>query len=180
MKWFRYGAVGFGGLLVAAALVLWGLGQRADAGRQVARVEIAQPREAVWAWLMEPDRFKQWVSWTVEVREERDRRVVVMQDPNMGGQRVEFYSKLLAERKPESLEVEITAPMGFDGRMAYRLTESAPGRTRLEIDARFRYHHWFAALMEPLVTPQAQAKLDADLATLKRLAEQTPVPAGAR
>ena len=63
------------------------------------------------------------------------------------------------------------SPLGFTGTVDYTL-EDLSGRTRLTMVGRFRYTHWFYNLLEPLVTPQAQAKEDADLATLKRLAEQ--------
>ena len=45
----------------------------------------------------------------------------------------------------------------------------------MESTGEYRYTMWMAKLMEPLITPSAQKKEDADLARLKTLVEaETP------
>ncbi|MFN0105926.1 MAG: SRPBCC family protein [Bryobacteraceae bacterium] len=177
MKWLKYGAIGFVGIIVVAVVVLWILGQRSDAGVMRASVEINRPPAVVWAWLEEKEKFKQWVSWTVDVRDEGPngvggKRRTTMKDPNMNGELVVVDSVTREYVPHKYVKVDLSAPMGFDGTVEYQL-EDLGGRTHLSVVGKFKYHHWLAGLLEPLVSPQARAKEEADLATLKRLVEQT-------
>jgi uncharacterized protein YndB with AHSA1/START domain len=175
MKWLKYGALTFLAVIVLAVVTLLILGQRAGAGINRASIEINKPPAQVWTWLEEKDKFKQWVSWTVDVKDSGPngvggKRRVTMKDPNMGGELVYLDSVTRVYEHPKRLEVGVTSPIGFDGTVQYDL-EDLGGRTRLSVVGKFKYHHWFANLLEPLVTPQADEKERADLATLKRLAE---------
>jgi hypothetical protein len=60
----------------------------------------------------------------------------------------------------------------FDGEESYKLVDLGNGRTRMEILGRFHYAQWFANLMEPAITPQAEKKMVADVARLKSLVEK--------
>ena len=176
MKWLKYGAIGFLGIVACAVLVLLIMSHREDAGVMASTIEIDRPPEHVWAWLEEKDKVKQWVSWTVDVQVEGPngvggKRQTSMKDPNMNGEIVVVDSVIREYQRPKFLKANLSAPIGFDGTVNYNL-EDLGGRTRLTVASKFKYHHWFANLMEPLITPQARAKGAADLATLKRLAEQ--------
>ncbi len=163
-------------LVVLAVLVLFLVGRRPSAGRIAHAVDLPAPPEAVWPWLTEPERLKQWVGWLVAVEPLSPgdanglgaRERLVMDDPNMK-QQVTMEATTTEIERPRRLAVEISAPMGFDGTVTYSLVETPPGTTRLTYDRRFRYHHWLVALMEPLVTPQAKKKLVDDLERLRGL-----------
>jgi uncharacterized protein YndB with AHSA1/START domain len=180
MKWLLYVAGTLAGLALVAAAVLFALGRRADAGRLAAAVEIARPPAEVYAWLTEPDRLTKWVGWLVEVRPVGSgprgvgsREVWVMDDPNMK-QRLEVQGVLTALDPGRRVSARIELPRGFEGEYTYTLAEAGAGRTRVEHVGTYRYHHWFARLLEPVVTRQAQKKLVEDLARLKSLAEAAP------
>jgi len=177
MKWLKYGAITFAGIIAIGVIVLHLMSYRAGAGKTTSIIEINRPPAAVWAWLEEKDKFKQWVSWTVDVQDSGPngvggKRRTTMKDPNMDNQLVQIDAVTTELVLHKHIKVAITTPMemGFVGTVAYDL-EDLGGRTRLKVDGDFKYTHWFASLLEPIITPSAQAKEDADLATLKRLAE---------
>ncbi|MBL8236289.1 MAG: SRPBCC family protein [Bryobacterales bacterium] len=175
MKWLKYGLMGIVGVVLLAAVVLLAMGQRADAGVTRSVVEVNRPPEVVWKWMEEPEKFKQWVSWTVKVEDSGPngvggKRRTTMKDPNMDNQLVVLDAVTKVYEPHKRIQVAMDSPLGFQGTVDYELDDLG-GRTRLTMVGKFRYTHWFFSLLEPLVTPQAQVKEDADLATLKRLAE---------
>ncbi len=177
MKWLTYGVAGLVGLLSLFLVTMFAMGRRADAGRIRTSTEINRPPEEVWKWLEEPEKFKQWVSWVSEVRDEGPngvggRRSTFMKDPNMGGQAVRVDSVVREHALHRKLAIDLSSPLGFTGHMVYTLEDLGGGRTRLLTDSSFVYQHWFANLMEPVVTPQARQKMEGDLATMKTLAEK--------
>lgn len=167
---------GLVGLVVIAVGVLLIMGQRPSARRTHTTVEIARPPEVVWAWITEPDKVKQWVSWLVEVREDTHgvegvgaRETWIMDDPNMK-KRLEIPSVVTAYDKPRRVSVHIELVEMFQGDVTYTLTPTSYG-TRLEQSGKWHYGDPFARLMEPLIAPQAEAKGRSDFAKLKALAE---------
>ena len=165
------------GLLVLAVVVLLAMGQRAAEGRNDHTVEIAAPPEVVWRYLEEPEKLKLWVAWLHEVRREPPgpdgvvrREVWVMDDPNTQG-RMELAAELVEVTPPRLVHVKVGVPGSFDGWIRYELSALDGGRTRLAYTSHFAYGPWLFRLLEPLVTPQAQKKLVADLAKLKAVAE---------
>lgn len=176
MKILLYGLAGFGALVVLALVALFLMGFRRSAGSMVSAIEINAPPDEVWLWVNEPARLKQWVSWLEEVREDNAlsgvgaKRTWVMNDPNMK-QNVEIQAEVTQFDPPRQLGVHLASKIGFTGDATYTLTDLGDGKTRLEAQGKFRYNHWFARLMEPVVTPQARKKQRADLETLKRKAE---------
>lgn len=177
MKWLKFGAIGLAGIIVLAVVVLLALGQRADASRIRASVEIDRPAEQVWMWIEDPDKLKQWVSWAVEVKDEGPqgvgrKRTIRMKDPTMGGQIVEIQSVCREHAPPRKMVVDLSAAVGFKGTVVYQLEDTGAGRTRLSTEGKYTYSHWLASLMEPIVTPQARAKNEGDLRTLKQLLER--------
>lgn len=176
MKYLLYALAGFGGIILVALVTLFVLSRRSSAGAVASTIEINSPPEEVWPWLYEGARLKQWVSWLIDVREENQlagvgaRRTWIMDDPNMK-QKVEVAGEVTHFEPPRRLDVRVTAKLGFSGNVSYRLTDLGSGKTRLETSGKFTYHHWFARLLEPVVTPQAKKKQVADLETLKRKVE---------
>jgi len=185
MKWFARIAIAFVGLLILAVAVLFVLGRRADAGRVHVVSEIDATPEQVWPWITEGAREKQWVSWLVEVRQDKSKtgvgakEVWVMQDANSGGRREEMEA-VCTEYKPLSrVSADISSVGMFDGRQSIAVENLGNGRTRVDVDGRFHYSQWFAALMEPLITPAATQKLAGDVAHLKSLVEQSKIKGAA-
>ncbi|MCU0622950.1 MAG: SRPBCC family protein [Gemmatimonadaceae bacterium] len=171
------------GLVVLAAGVLLAMGRRDGAGRNDASIEISRPPAVVYAWISEPAKLTQWVDWLVEVRQDPPgpdgvvrREVWVMDDPNTKA-RMELVSTMLRVDAPRFVSASVGLPGLFDGEVSYELTDLGNGRTRLDYRSHFTYGPWHYRLLEPLVTPEAQRKLETDLAALKRLAEAAPAGA---
>lgn len=176
MKYVLYALAGFGGLILVALVTLFLLSRRSSAGMAASSIEINSPPEEVWLWISEPQRLKEWVSWLVEVRQENAvsgvgaKETWVMDDPNMK-QKIEIQGEVTRFEPPRTLGIHIDAKMGFSGDVTYTLTDLGGGKTRLDTAGKYSYNHWFARLMEPVVTPQAKKKQRSDLETLKRKAE---------
>ena len=123
------------------------------------------------------------MSWLLEIRSADPgregvgtRRVWVMEDRNNNNQKMEIVAVVQEWDPPKTLTLSLDAPGGFRGRQTYRLTGVGDGRTQVEIDSRYQFDNWLAKLLEPLITPSANAKMARDVAELKRMVEsQTPV-----
>jgi uncharacterized protein YndB with AHSA1/START domain len=181
MKWFLIILGGLGAVVVLAALILLALGQRADAARLQAAIEIDRPPAEVQTWLNEPDKLRRWVSWLLEVRNLTpgarrvgSRSVWLMDDPN-NKQRMEIAAEVTEYQPGRRVVSRLEFTGGFTGQQIYTLTPLGAGdRTRLEHDARYEFSHWFATLLKPLIRASAQKKLLGDLARLKQAVEATP------
>ncbi|SPE26820.1 conserved exported hypothetical protein [Candidatus Sulfopaludibacter sp. SbA3] len=179
MKVLKWIGIVLASLIVLPMITLLIMGQRANAGKTHASVEIAGSPEQVWAWIDDSNRLKQWVSWLVEVREPQppqhavgSPRTWVMKDENNGGMLLTLEGKLKEYAPPSRLTITLGSPQyQFDGDETYRLTDLGNGRTRVDVDAKYHYAQWLANLMEPLVTPAAEKKTVGDLARLKSLVE---------
>lgn len=178
MKLLKYTAAAVAAILAVCVVVLLIVGQRADAGRVHAAVEIERAPDRVFEHLTEPDKLKSWVSWLVEVKTSGRgvgaKDTWLMEDPNMGGERVVINAVFTQYDPPRAMQFNLSSPVGFTGTMAYKLISSGNNSTRVEMDGHYEYHHWLAKLMEPVVTPQAQKKAVDDLQRLKQVAERTP------
>jgi uncharacterized protein YndB with AHSA1/START domain len=177
MKWaLRIGGV-FVALLIIAIAVLFALGHRASAGQIHVSAELNASPEQLWPWLNETDKVKQWISWLVEVRQDRPatgvgtKQIWVMHDSNDGGKPMEIEGIYTEYRPPTRQTVQVSAAGSFDGRETYRVENLGAGKTRLDIDGSYHYSEWWAALLEPLITPAAEKKLRGDVARLKSLVE---------
>jgi uncharacterized protein YndB with AHSA1/START domain len=137
-------------------------------------VEIERPAAAVFPWLLEPERLAQWIGGLVETEPltegeprvgSRSREVVEER-----GRSYVLETELTALEPGERLEARITSGAGFTCESSYRLDERE-GRTRLTCVLETEYKPFVARLFAPLVTRQAQRKLESDLARLKELVE---------
>jgi len=177
MKWvLRIGGV-FVALLIIAVAVLFALGHRATAGHIHVSAELNASPEQLWPWLNESDKVKQWISWLVEVRQDQPttgtgtKQIWVMHDSNNGGKPMEIEGIYTEYLPPTRQTVQVSSAGSFDGQEAYRVQNLGAGKTRLDIDGSFHYSEWWAALLEPLITPAAEKKLRGDVARLKSLVE---------
>ena len=178
MKWIIRSAVALVALVAIAVLTLVAVGHRAEAGHLHLVAEIQLPPAQLWPWLNEGDRLRQWVSWLVEVRPADpgtsgvgSKVTWVMHDRNNANMPMSIEATYEEYAPPALLTVATAVPGSFTGRQSYRLTDLGGGRTRFEVDGWYRFEDWFAALLEPVITPAAQKKLDSDVAHLKSLAE---------
>ena len=170
-------------VIVGALVTLFALGLRPGANSMRSTITVARPPAAVWRWVTEPARLARWVSWLAEVKQDTvtvqgvgSRQTWVLAEPGMRD-RVRMTATVAEQDAPHLRRVHVRTPGMFDGDYTYTLTP-VDGGTRLEQSVRFHYDVWIARLMEPLVTPQARRTLAGDQATLKRLAETEPEPAG--
>lgn len=180
MKWLLRIAGVLVGLCVLALVVLFALSRRPGAGKDEVSVEIARPPEVVWAWMTEPDKLVQWVSWLQAVEYDSTtamgvghREVWVMNDPNTK-ETMRIQATITAEDAPRSGAAHLLVPGSFEGDASYTITDLGNGRSRLTQKTSFRYLQAFFALLEPLITPEARKKQVADFARLKEKAEAAP------
>ena len=85
------------------------------------------------------------------------------------GQRIELEAELVAFEPPQALAVRLVAD-AFEATSSSRLEETGPG-TRLTATIETTYTAFAARLLAPVVTRQAQKRLEADLGRLKELVE---------
>ncbi len=163
-------------LIVIGVVVLLAVGKRDEAGRNTATIQIERPPAQVFPWVTEPARLKQWIGGLDEstpLTDEglkvgaRSREVVVV-----GNGRYEMETTVTDLEVPARLVVAIQSE-GFKVDARYDLVESGDG-TFLSYACISRYEQPLARLMEPLVTREAQKKIEADLARLKGLVEAEP------
>ena len=178
MKWVLYLLAGLAGLLVLAVIVLLAIGGGRGEGRFVKTIEIAQPASVVFKWITEPPRLKSWIGWMVdiqmltpEVGRVGSRHLWVMEDRNNNNQRMEIEVQTTRVEPDRLLEVQLNVPAGFTGTVTYELQPMDQKRTLLSYRGTFRYQHWLAKLLEPVISRSAQQKLNEDLQRLKQLAE---------
>lgn len=181
MRVIKWGVAGLLGVVLLAVAVLFAMGRREGAGRNDYTLEIARPPDVVYAWISDPPKLKQWVTWLVDVRRDPPgpdgvvrREVWVMDDPNTKS-RMELETTMMRAEPPRLVEATVSVPGTFNGTVSYTLEPVGASRTRLSYRSHFSYAGWFFQLLEPLVTPEAQKKLVSDLETLRRLAEAEPV-----
>jgi uncharacterized protein YndB with AHSA1/START domain len=180
--WLPRIILGFFGLVIAVTCVLALMGRRQDAGVSRSSVEINASREQLWPWLDEPDKFKRWVSWVVEVQTVNPARgvgrqtVVMMQSPG-SSELVRIEATLTEHAPPQRLAADIVSPGLFSGSQNFQLTDLGQGRTRVDVTNRIHYTSALVRLLEPLMTPSSTGKIDGDLSMLKKLAEAEVPPA---
>jgi uncharacterized protein YndB with AHSA1/START domain len=179
MRWLMYALTAVVGLILLAIVVLLAMGGGRGESQLLASTEIDRPAATVFAWLTEPPRLKAWVGWLVDVRTVQAagtggagaRDVWVMEDRNNNNQLMEITVDTTRVEPPHRLVAQLAAPAGFEGTVEYTLEDLTPGRTRVTYLGKYRYHHWFAKLLAPVITRAAQQKLEEDLARLKQRIE---------
>lgn len=176
-KWIVRVLGGFAGILFLAVVVLAAMGLRQDAGVSVASVEIATSPETVWPWLVENEKFKQWVGWVVgvevlnpEVTGVGRRTVTLMEEPG-SPERVRIEAVWTEVARPTRFSADVRFPGLFTGTQTHALTDLGNGRTRVQTETRIHYDAWFVRLLEPIATPSSTGKIESDLLALKKLVE---------
>ena len=178
MKILKYALLSLVGLVLLCVFALLALGGWRGTTSLHSEIVIAKPPAEVYPWISDADRLPKWVSWLVEVRELTPgvtgvgrKEVWRMDDPNMG-QIVEVLGETVAAEAPTLRRARVTMDGGFEGEVVYELIDLG-GSTRLRYSGHYAFDSWFASLLSPIVTYQAQHKLESDVATLKKVAESS-------
>jgi uncharacterized protein YndB with AHSA1/START domain len=180
MKWVKWIAIVLAVLLIVPTVTLLVLGHRASAGVAQVQVDINASPDQVWTWLDDGDKLKQWVSWMVDVKYPDPqkahgvgaKRVLLMKDENNGGMPMQIAETYTEYAPPLRMTAQVADTEGlFTDEASFRLVDLGSGRTRVEARDHAHYLEWFANLMEPVITPQAEKKMRMDMAHLKRLVE---------
>ena len=178
MKWLLYGLGAVVAVVMVAVLVLLMLGGGRGESRLQATIEIARPASVVFDWITRPSRVQSWVGWLIEIQSLSpgeqtigSREVWVMEDRNNNNQRMEIESEIVGLDQNRVLSTRLHSPGGFEGTVTYSLEPMGADRTRLQYLGDYKFEHWLAKLLEPVISRSAQQKLEEDLARLKQLAE---------
>ena len=180
MKWVKWIAIVLAVLLIVPTVTLLVLGHRASAGVAQVQVDINASPDQVWTWLDDGDKLKQWVSRMVDVKYPDPqkahgvgaKRVLLMKDENNGGMPMQIAETYTEYAPPLRMTAQVADTEGlFTDEASFRLVDLGSGRTRVEARDHAHYLEWFANLMEPVITPQAEKKMRMDMAHLKRLVE---------
>jgi uncharacterized protein YndB with AHSA1/START domain len=181
MKWVKKIAKALALLVVIIVLGLYVFGFRPGAGQNSATVEIHRPAAQVWRYLNDDDLVMKWVSGLKEIRHKTPgvtgARNRFEMTEEMNGRRTDMVMEITAFDPPKHIAFEISslegASPGFTETGEYVLTE-ANGTTQLTLSGSSKYFPFWVQLMEPIITPSAQKKLEGDLARLKSLVEAEP------
>ena len=178
MRWLLYALAGVGGLLVLCVIVLLFLGGFRGESRLVASIDIARPPGTVFTWVSQPEKLKSWVGWMIDVRELTPaptgvgaKQVWVMEDRNNNNQRMDIATEITRHEPDRLLEARVSAAEGFTGEVRYELESADNKQTRLTYTANYKFDHWLAKLLEPVISRSAQQKLEDDLQRLKQQVE---------
>ena len=170
-----------GGLAVVVVLAVLGLylyGMRGNAGRLHAEQTIAAAPAELWPWLRDGEKLKSWVGWLVEVRIADPggdgfgtRQIWVMEDRNNNNQLMDIATEITRHEADRVLEAKVSAAEGFTGDVRYELEPMDTSKTKLTYRAHYKFDHWLAKLLEPIISRSAQQKLEEDLQRLKQQVE---------
>lgn len=170
MKAIQVFVIATGAVIVLVLLALFMMGRRPGAGRVSATVELGAPPAEVMPWLTEPAKLRRWVGWLSDVKGDTSAAALgrkqqwVMDDGKSGALTMDV--ELTGWSPPDSMRAKLTVPGLVEGDNRYVLEDLLAG-TRLTVTGKYRHPNLVVALLEPLVTPEAQAKLRADLARLR-------------
>lgn len=163
-------------------VVMTALSRRPGAGRNEYTIIIDRPPATVFPWITEPYRLTRWIGGLESsvpmagdsaVRGAKSRETVLV-----NGKRYTFMTEIVDIKPDTSMVVQITSePPGFTVSAMYELSPVQTG-TRLHYVGSADYASVFARMMEPIVTPQSQRKIEADMRKLKELVEAQPGPGG--
>jgi len=173
MKW----AIRAGLALVALAAILVGglyvASRRSSAGWNEVNIVINRPPEKVFPWLTEPEKLTSWIGGLVQSEPLTEGGLEV---GARSREHVAFEGqKLTMETLITSLEVNRYMGVKIDGPdfVVDALYELSPrgGGTLLRYTSKTSFERFAMSLMEPLITPSMQKKLEEDLERLRALAE---------
>lgn len=178
MIWFRKAAKWVALAVALFLIVMTALSRRPNAGRNDVSIVIDRPPAEVFPWLTEPYLLTRWIdgleSSTPIVGDRAARGAKSREIILVDGNRYTLITEI-TDMKPDTLlAVHITSePKGFTVDARYELSTAGTG-TRLHYAGHADFEDVFARVMEPLITPQSQKKVEADMKRLKDLVEAQP------
>jgi uncharacterized protein YndB with AHSA1/START domain len=166
---------------IAAALfivVMTILSRRPNAGRNEFSIQIDRPPAQVFPWLTESYRLTRWIDGlesSVPIKGDSAVRGAKSRETILVNVKLyTFVSEILEIKRDTLMVVRIESePPGFTISSMYELAPQGAG-TRLHYVGQADYASVFARVMEPIMTPQSQNKIEADLKKLKGLVEAQP------
>ncbi len=171
MGWAKQVVLVFMVIVLLLAAGLWAVGMRSGAGTNEIVVEINKPPSDVSPWLLEPEKLKQWITGTTEMTQLFPGPVAVgtkFRDVVVMGSVTTVMKVEITALEPNRLLAAHSDAELFSEEIRYELS-GQNGKTRLAYSAVTSYKHWFAKLLEPVITLAAQNKLVEDTAKLKAL-----------
>jgi uncharacterized protein YndB with AHSA1/START domain len=178
MKWVFYIFAALVGIVILAVVVLLVIGGGRGEAQLTTSVEIARPASVVFRWITEPDRVKSWVGWLVDIRSLTpgetgvgSREVWVMEDRNNNNQRMDIESQVTRLEADRLMEARLRSAEAFTGTVTYELQPVDANHTRLTYRASYKFEHWLAKVLGPVISRSAQQKLEEDLLRLKQKVE---------
>lgn len=174
MKWVKRI---IGVLVVVPIVVLAGLlvaGQRADAGRSAASLDINRPPEEVYRYFSDGSLLHGWTGMTVQpldwLEKGRHSRLI----GRVRRQQVETDCEVVAlepnRRVALILRSQPGSRLAFEQRAEFRFQRIEKG-TRVTVALETRYDTALLRLMEPLVTSSTARETEGRLVRLKGIAE---------
>ena len=158
-------------VLVGAVYALWALTSGGVVENR-ASVEIAQPVDVVFPYLVDPDRIPLWLDGVVESRSLTGPGTFVgarsIEVIEVDGERQELELKVIEYEENALLAVRIKSDL-MTASNRYRVS-AIPRGTRIDYDSVTEGRGW-VRLVAPLLHGPIQEKLEADLARLKQILE---------
>jgi uncharacterized protein YndB with AHSA1/START domain len=142
-------------------------------GYHEASIAINKPAAVIFPWLTEPEKLKAWIFGLTESKPLTEGGLRVgarFEEIMVIGEEQTVTVSEVTELDPGKLMVVKITSQGFDGDIRYVL-EEAGASTTLRYTGNFQYKAFMLRLLEPLVTPSAQRKLEEDLIKLKSVVE---------
>jgi uncharacterized protein YndB with AHSA1/START domain len=134
-------------------------------------VEVTQPPDAVFPWLLEEDKVPRWMSHVDEYRQLADGPLVagsrLRQTIELSGSRVTFELEILRYEPPRSAEARFDTN-GVQVVNLYVLEPAGAG-TRLTQSMDAKPTSFSARVLIPVVQPRLERKLTEDLERLRAL-----------
>lgn len=140
----------------------------------VESINIALPRERVWALFDNPENLRRWQPALKELRHESGMKgetgavSKLVYDEN--GKEITLTETVTERQKPELMCGEYDSGMAVN-RMYNRFVDVAANETRWEMIAEFEFRGIVWKLLSPLLRPTIRKRLRADMARFRKFAE---------
>ncbi len=173
MKWLIQGLFAIFVLLFLTAFGLWLAGLRPARGSFEVSILIHQPREKVYAALLNPEITKKWISGIAEIRQDPPgtprvgTKFLITED--FSGQWIEMEEKITYLAPPSLVKYQVES-VHHSELGEYQLEEE-DGGTRFSMKSQMEFHGTLYRLLEPLITPFIRNKLSNDQRSLKEILE---------
>lgn len=173
MKWVVRGALVLAALLILLVGGLFVVSSREGAGRNEVEILIDRPPETVFTWITEPEKLEAWIGGLVDTEPLTEGGLTVgarsREHIEMDGRKFTMETVITSLEPNRSLGVNVSGP----DILVHALYELTPvnGATRLRYTSKTIFQEFGISLLEPIVTPAIQKKLEEDFETLRSLAE---------